>query len=393
MNPFLYQVSLPFVLLMSIVSATGLSGQESPSNAATHEQARSPQDVSADHPDLAINPDLAIKRYESIVAANPTNLEAQANLGVLLFFAGRWTDAIGHLSRALSIDPHLDRIRALLGICEKHTGEIEEAQRDLDLSLKSLKETKIRILAESNLADLYFEEGDLQQAASAAADLLKDSPNSPDAIYMVYRIHSEIAERARQALATIAPDSARMHEMTAEHFINEGDASDAITQYERALAVDPQLPGAKYELAEALLADSTSAASFDRATALLKEVFIQDPGNAGAEAKLGEIEIIRGHANAARDYFSRALALNPNELSALKGMAKLARESRDDEKAEEYLVRASRIDPLDASLHYQLLQVYRQAHQEDEAKKQMEIFLKIRDLKKKTELVELKEIQ
>jgi tetratricopeptide (TPR) repeat protein len=361
-----------------------LSSQDNANGTANSQLSRAQQEISQH------NPELAIKEYESVLAADPTNLQAQGNLGVLLFFANRCADAETHLSQALSVESGLDRLRALLGICEERDGKIGEAKRDLEASLVSLKDTRVRILAESNLVDLYYAEGDLQQASVIAAEFLKDDPKNPDAIYRVYRIHSDIAERAREALATVAPDSARMHQMMAEHFINEGDAADAITQYERALAADPGLPGGQYELAEAILADSTSAASLDRAASLLAGVLAHDPHNAGAEAKLGEIESIRGNVDAAQQRYLRALELDPSELDALKGMADVARRKEDAGQEKDYLSRASRVDPLDATLHYQLSLLFRKNHQEDEAKREMDLFVKIRNLKKKTELLEQK---
>jgi tetratricopeptide (TPR) repeat protein len=228
----------------------------------------------------------------------------------------------------------------------------------------------------------------LQQASRVAEDLLKNDPKNPDVIYIVYRIHSDIAERARKALAVLAPDSARMHEIMAQHFINEGDATDAIAQYERALVIDSQLPGVRYELAEAILVDSKSVESLDRATALLKKALALDPRNAGAEAELGEIAAIQNDSAAAEAHFARALALDANQLNALRGMADIAKLAEDNEKAKVYLLRASRVDPLDATLHYQLSQLYRKANLMDDAKREMDNFRMIQDLKKKTELME-----
>jgi tetratricopeptide (TPR) repeat protein len=346
------------------------------------------QGMQRDSVDLALRPDLVMREYESILSEDPNNVQAQANLGVLLFFANRCADAKEHLSRALAIKPGMDKIPALLGVCEKREGRLQEAQRNLESSLASTKDVKIRVLAEQNLVDIYYEQGDLQQASRMTEDLLKNDPKNPDVIYMVYRIHSDIAERARKALAVVAPDSARMHEIMAQHFINEGDATDAIAQYERALVNDPQLPGANYELAEAILVDSKSVESLDRAITLLKRALAQDPRNAGAEAELGEIAALQSDSTTAEEHFARALALDANESNALKGMADIAKLAGDNENAKEYLLRASRVDPLDATLHYQLSQLYRKGNQMDEAKREMEIFRVTQDLKKKTQLIE-----
>lgn len=370
------------LILMIGTFAANLSGQGKQSDSVGLALARAQQYLSQNKPDLAM------WEYKSILSADPNNVQVQANLGVLLFSANRCAEAKEHLSKALAVKPGMDKIPILLGVCEKREGRLQEAQRDLEASLASTTDVKIRVLAEENLVDIYYEQGDLQRASRMTEDLLKNDPKNPDVIYMVYRTHSDIAERARKALAVLAPDSARMHEMMAQHFINEGDATDAIAQYERALVIDSQLPGASYELAEAILVDSKSVESLDRATALLKKALAQDPRNADAEAKLGEIAALQNDSTTAEAHFARALALDANELNALKGMADIARRAGDNERAKEYLLCASRIDPLDATLHYQLSQLYRKANQLDEAKQELEIFRMTQDLKKKTELIE-----
>ncbi len=60
-------------------------------------------------------PDLAIPEFKALVALNPKNLDAQANLGVLLFFQGDYTQAEPHLRAALDMQPTLTKIQALLG--------------------------------------------------------------------------------------------------------------------------------------------------------------------------------------------------------------------------------------------------------------------------------------
>ncbi len=53
----------------------------------------------------------------------PRNLDAQANLGVLLFFQGDYGKAEPHLRAALDMQPTLTKIQALLGMAEKRTGQ------------------------------------------------------------------------------------------------------------------------------------------------------------------------------------------------------------------------------------------------------------------------------
>jgi predicted Zn-dependent protease len=128
--------------------------------------------------------------------------------------------------------------------------------------------------------------------------------------------------------------------------------------------------------------------SLKRAATLLRKALTQNPRNAGAEAKLGEIAVIQNDSKTAEAHFARALALDANGLNALKGMAQIEAGRGDNHKAKDYLVRASHVDPLDETLHYQLSRLYRQFNQMKDAQGEMELFKKIRELKKKTELRE-----
>jgi predicted Zn-dependent protease len=333
-------------------------------------------------------PQLAIEEYQAILAIQPGNLEAQANLGIVLFFQGQCSQAIGHLDQALRVQPELPKIQALLGACQKREGHVEEAQRNLEAALRSVTEAPISALIEKNLAELYYAEGNLQPASRMTKKLLEADPHNPDVLYMLYRIHTDIANRARDALATLAPDSPRMHQLMAQHFINEGDAENAITQYEAALRSDPKLPGVHYELAEAILQQSKSADSLARASELLKSALAEDPNNAGAEAELGEIAMLENHRDVAKDHFSHALALRADELNALVGMADIATDQGKNEEAVKYLLQASRQDPMDDKLHYRLSRAYRSLGRKEDSDRELDLFMKIRALKKKTALVE-----
>jgi tetratricopeptide (TPR) repeat protein len=258
----------------------------------------------------------------------------------------------------------------------------------LEASLLSIEQAKIRALIENNLLEIYYAEGDLQLASKTTEDLLKTDPHNPDVLFMVYRIHMEIANRARDALTAIAPDSARNHQIMAEHFINLGDAPNAIIQYQSALEIDPNLPGLTYELAEATIQDSLSATSLAKAKDLLAKSLVEDPRNSGAEARLGGIAMIENNPEMAKQYFSRALAIQPDQLDAMKGMADIAANQGDKEEAIRYLVRASQEDPMDEKLHYRLSRLYRELDRVGESDKELELFKKVRDLKKKTESVE-----
>jgi len=57
----------------------------------------------------ANQPAKAIPELEALVAAAPDNVDAQANLGVLLYFQARYSDAVEHLRKAIQLDPSLPK--------------------------------------------------------------------------------------------------------------------------------------------------------------------------------------------------------------------------------------------------------------------------------------------
>lgn len=332
------------------------------------------------------NTQAAIGEYQAAVAADPSSVEAQGNLGVLQFFANQCDAALPHLKSALALNPAEARVQALVGICQKRAGETEEAERNLTAALPLLQNPKLHSLILSNLAQIEYARGELQQASIYIAELMKSDPGDPDVLYLAFRIYNDLADSARDKLTIVAPDSGRIHLLMAEEFIKAGDAPNAIHQYELALKQDPSFLGVHFELGEALLKEGLGEENLTRATSELQLAMKEDPRNAAAEAKLGFIEGFRGHTAPAEAFYRRALALNPNQLEALLGLGAILRERSEYAKAAELYARASLSDPLDESIHFRLAQVYRLLSKKAEADREMQLFKEIRDLKSKSSL-------
>ena len=117
-------------------------------------------------------------------------------------------------------------------------------------------------------------------------DVLRQlDPKNLDVLYSAYRTYSDIAGSALNAIALLAPDSARMHLIIAEHPINEGDRDGAVVQYRKVLQLDPKLPGAHFELAEALLQKSKTQRDREEAEEAFKAELTLNPGNINAECR------------------------------------------------------------------------------------------------------------
>jgi tetratricopeptide (TPR) repeat protein len=93
------------------------------------------------------------------------------------------------------------------------------------------------------LASLYEQQGDPGATASIMRVLGDLAPDNVDVLFMAQRVYSELADETLNKLAVLAPGSARMQEIIAQHLINQGDLKGAIDHYRKALQIDPRASG------------------------------------------------------------------------------------------------------------------------------------------------------
>ncbi len=325
--------------------------------------------------------------FRAVLILDPKNTDARANLGVLRFFRADWAGAADQFRQVLKAQPSLWKAQALLGICEKRLGHAGEAQHLLEESLPHLKDGALRLQAGLELVEIPYRSGDLERAAEIVGVLERANPTNIDVLYTAYRIHADLANRARDALALIAPDSSRMHEIMAQHMVNEGDLLGAIAQYRKVLAIDPRLRGVHHELAEAILKDSRSDAALDEAQEQFRAALAENPGDAGAEYGLGRVCARRMDFKSAIQHYGHALALRPDHVYAQIGMGEALMEMDESQKALEHLLAASRLDPLNATVHYRLASIYRKLGREPDGRSEVEAFKRLRESKKQIEHV------
>jgi tetratricopeptide (TPR) repeat protein len=326
-------------------------------------------------------PELA-RQYAAIVAAEPNNVEARGNLGVVLYFQGQYAKAAVELRQALKLRPNLWKIQALLGLAEKRIGQLAQARGDLEKAFAQLQEEKLRVETGMELIEIYYAAGDLEKAAGVAGALRRLKPADPDILYTANRIYADLADEAMLALSMAAPKSARMHQAMAHELARQGDNQGAIAHYREALKLDPDVPGGHFELAEMLNGASGSSGELE-AEREYQAALKANPFDARSECRLGEIAAKRNEAKAAYTHYGRALELQPNDLDANLGMARALISLKQPEKAEPLLKRAVQIDPTYAIAHYRLAALYRAAGRSEEARTELAEFQKYKEMKER----------
>jgi tetratricopeptide (TPR) repeat protein len=326
---------------------------------------------------LRVNdPQAAVEEYRAALQVDPKNVDAQANLGVIAFMQGQYADAAEDFRQALKLQPGLWKVQALLGMSEKRLGHFASARLWLEKSFPHLEEPKLKTQAGLELAELDYQVGELGKSAAVIDTLRQLDPKNLDVLYSAYRTYSDLAGSALNAIALLAPDSARMHLIIAEHLINEGDRDGAIVQYRKVLELDPHLPGAHFELAEALLQKSKTQQEREEAEEAFKAELALYPGNINAECRLGDLYLSAGTTRLDDAYksFARALQLQPDFSSAQLGMGKVLIRMGKNQEALTHLREAARLDPIDSTAHYLLAQTYRRLGQMADADREIKVF-------------------
>lgn len=335
----------------------------------------------------ANDPTSAVKEFDAVLALDPKNAEAYANLGVIAFFQRDYRKASPYLHKALAIDPSLVKTQALLGICQNRLGDTS-ARPLLEKSFSKLKDKPLRLQVGLELAGLYDQQGDPGATAAIMQSLVDLDPDNVDVLFMAQRVYSQLADDTLNKLAILAPGSARMQQVIAEYSINGANLKGAIEHYRKALEIDPHLPGVHYELAEAIL-ESSSNDSVAQAEAE-KELAIAiatDGDSAKVQSELGRIAFLHSDLPGAREHYARAFALNPNDTGAQLGLGEVLMSMEKPQEARKYLEMAILSDPLNSEARYRLALAYRRLQMPEEAENEMHLFQEIKKTKDQVKML------
>jgi tetratricopeptide (TPR) repeat protein len=375
----------PLVLLLTlIVSAVAvMAAQTAGSRAAEiHDHLRKATEYLQ-----AKDPNSAAREFGAVLALDPNNAEAYANLGVIAFFQRDYPKASQYFRKALAIDPSLAKPQALLGISQKKLGD-PSAPALLEKSFQKLKDKQLRLQVGMELAALYDQQGDPGATACVMRSLVDLDPDNVDVLFMAQRVYSELADDTLNKLAVLAPGSARMQQVIAERLVNGGDLQGAIEHYRKALQIDPRLPGVHFELGEAILQSSPVDVGTQAEAQKEFEASIGVDGDtAKTECEFGGMALSQSHLDQAFEHYQRAYQLNPNEVQAQLGLAKLLMMQEKPQEAIKYLRMAVQSDPLNGTAHYQLGTAYRRLQMMDKADKELLLFQEIKKTKDQVEVL------
>jgi tetratricopeptide (TPR) repeat protein len=290
--------------------------------------------------------------------------------------------AVKDLRAALAAAPSA-QTQGMLGICEKRLGEAG-AQAHLEAGFARVTNAKLKTEIGVELADYEYQRGDLDRALPVVRALVALNPENTDILFFAQNVYQDMADDTLNKLALLAPDSPRMQEVVAERLVESGNLPAAAEHYRAAIAKDPYLPGAHFELAQAILeASPNDAAAQAAAEKELETALRVDGESARLECAMGRVAYLQGNLDAALAHYERARQMMPQNEEALLGVARLWMRQDKAAAALPLLKQVVEADPLNGEAHYRYAMALKASGHTDEAQEQIRAYQTIRTARDK----------
>ena len=290
-----------------------------------------------------------------------------ARPGVAEFNRGDFSAARSHFEQALpepEAKVYLALIGAATGGCDAATPELER-QFGAPGSAKDLRRLAGLTLAQCHIAAKHF-----GAAGAVLAQLEGSYPADPDVLYVSAEFHMKAWNDAIYRLYQNAPASFRVDQLSAEVFETQGRYTEAIAEYRKAIAKNPQAINLHYRLGRALLMQSHDAAALEAASREFTAELTLNPADAVAEYQMAQILTAQQMPREAAARFERAAQLRPDFPEALIAVAKLRTEAGRYGDAVALLERAIQLQPRSEAAHYSLMLAYRHAGRAADAQRE-----------------------
>jgi tetratricopeptide (TPR) repeat protein len=165
-----------------------------------------------------------------------------------------------------------------------------------------------------------------------------------------------------------APDAAEPYFLRAWVRERQHSNQDALSDYQRAVELDPDHVAARLRLAELYLGKSDPPSALPHLERLSK----QFPDRPDIMARLGQCRFLQGQMGEARRLLEAAAEKRPEDTQVLIHLGKLELQENRPPEAEQWLRRALKVDPFDTEAQYALATCLQYQGRRDEAAAAME---------------------
>ncbi len=194
--------------------------------------------------------DEAEKDFQQVLQRGGKAAFVYNNLGIVYQRRGDHIRAIEQFREAIRLQPEYVAPHALLGASLLAAGRVSEAVRELERAVRlDPRQTLVRV----ELAKAYERANNLGAMADQYRALHNLAPQDPEYAYQMGQAYLRLAQWCLEQMTRLDPESQRVHERLADAYRAQGRTDDAIRAFRRAAQADPKLPGIHLALAQIYL--------------------------------------------------------------------------------------------------------------------------------------------
>lgn len=280
--------------------------------------------------------DQAITTYRRALRLSPDDKALLLNLGLVYFRQEAHAKALPYFARVVAIDPQHLQARQLLAVCRAYTGKTAEAIRDLEgLRATAPKDENILFL----LGFSYLKNHQPDQAKAVFGQMF-EAAGPARAQFLVGRANYEAtlfsqAEEAFREVLRLDPKFPGVHLELGKVYISLRRNDEAIRELQTALEERPGDGDASYFLGGVLVQEERYA----EGVPYLERAQQSKPDFWAPYFYLGKAKLKQEHPAEAVSLLQKAVALNPDGASAFYDLAQALKACGREAEAREALVR------------------------------------------------------
>jgi tetratricopeptide (TPR) repeat protein len=341
-----------FLACASALSASGLAQQSLPEAPAVQGPASHPADDADFSEARKLTQqgkfDDAIANLESLQANHPNAKGLGLELGTAYYKKSDFPKAIEYLKKATAADPRNGEAIQLLGLSYYLGGHPADAIPLLEKVQGWY--ARANVDAAYILGICYIQTKDYPHARVAFARMFDVPPDSAASYMFTARMllrqeFDPVAEEYAQKAATLDPKLPLLHFLLGELYLYKSRVPEAITEFQKELAVNPGYAAAYYKLADA----DSRLQKFDDAERLLQRSIWLDATSTGPYILMGKVLEKKGEFELAVRALQRAATMDPNNPTTHHLLGQAYRDMGKKQEAESELTLAEQLQTRQAS--------------------------------------------
>lgn len=265
--------------------------------------------------------DQARLAYEEALSKEMGLAEAALGIGSITLEEGRLEDAMDWLLRAVAMDGHCVEARLKLGWCFLHLGQYEEAELEF-LQVANGPRTEFHFSARFSLGRLYLLLGNPSLAKEVLVQVCEAQPQLGDAHRFLAEAYTGLGDYESalyhwQEALVLCPEAELMIK---PHLALALTRCGRLEEAEDHLLELLEEEGPRPDLLELLASIAMARDEWVEAKSLLDEAAEADPESAMVCFQRGWVAENLGQLEASRDFYNRAIRLDPTLHEAYSGL-------------------------------------------------------------------------